>query len=395
MYAGGAPGSRDCSLSLTGSLFLGLVVVATAAAFVAAVLVLPRFSASRPKPVIARVSMLLLVNCLVLLTAAVVLNDQFTFYADWTDLRGAMFGGGVKGPTAYAGGPAARAARIPVGAASTQATPRMLPSLPPGAGSNDRVLRFTVTGPRSGLRAAVLVMLPQGYTKAANSTRRYPVLETFPGYPGDPSQWIDSMNLGGVLDKAVADHVAGPAVIVSPTTQFPPGVDTECVNGASGQPQVETWLTQDVPDWVLHTFRVRTERASWATVGLSEGGWCAAMAAMLHPERYAAAVVMGGYFAPEFSPSYRPFRRGSRPAQRYDLVALAEHRPPPVALWLETSHSDTVSYPSTAKLLAVAHDPLSIQALILRHAGHRLSLWSGELPQVVAWLGRNIPGFAP
>jgi len=64
-------------------------------------------------------------------------------------------------------------------------------------------------------------------------------------------------------------------------------------------------------------------------------------------------------------------------------------------LWLETSHSDKISYASTAKLLAATRAPLSIQALVLTHAGHRLSLWSAELPAAISWLGKNIPGFGP
>jgi len=38
--------------------------------------------------------------------------------------------------------------------------------------------------------------------------------------------------------------------------------------------------------------------------------------------------------------------------------------------------------------------PLPIQALVLSHAGHRLSLWSAELPAAISWLGKNIPAFA-
>lgn len=388
-------------MSLTGPVFFALALLGTAAAFAATVLLLPRVSARRPRPVLARVSMLLVVNLLVLFTAAVALNDQFSFFADWTDLRGTFFGGPV-GVTAHAGAGAAQAAGVVIKPPSAPATSPalaaispVLPGLPPGASSTDRVLRYTVTGAASGLSGTVLVTLPEGYTLPANQSRRYPVLETFPGYPGDPSEWIDSMNLGSALDQAVAQHTLGPVITISPTTEFPPGVDTECVDGPGGFPKVETWLTQDVPNWVMRTLRVRTDRASWATIGLSTGGWCAAMATMLHPNQYAAGIVMGGYYQPQFSSNYVPFRPNSAEAQRYNLVALARHRPPPVALWLETSHSDPVSYPSTARLLAAAHAPLSIQALVLTHAGHRTSLWSSELPQVFTWLGRYIPGFAP
>ena len=115
---------------------------------------------------------------------------------------------------------------------------------------------------------------------------------------------------------------------------------------------------------------------------------------MLHPQQYGAGVVMGGYFAPEFGANFVPFGPGSAAARRYDLVSLARSAPPPVALWIETSHSDSVSYPSTARLLAAARPPLSVRALVLSHAGHRLGLWIGELPQVLTWLGTNVSGFS-
>jgi hypothetical protein len=105
--------------------------------------------------------------------------------------------------------------------------------------------------------------------------------------------------------------------------------------------------------------------------------------------------VLGGYFAPEFSANYRPFSARSGQGGRYDLVALARRQAPPVALWIETSHSDPISYPSSAKLLAVARPPLSVQALVLTHAGHRLSVWRNVLPEVAAWLGANLTGFRP
>ena len=380
-------------MTLTGPYFLWIVVLLTVAVFAGAIVVLPHVSGFRPVAIAYRALVLFLVNLMVLLSAAVILNDKYAFYADWTDVRGALFGGRVRS-TAHAGGAAAQAANTRLGSSALGPSVGPLPPLPPGAGSADRVLRFQLTGPRSGLHGFVLVTLPEGYTHSANATRRYPVLETFPGYPADPSQWTDSMRLGAVLDNAVAAHSTGAVITLSPLTEFPPGIDTECVNGTGNDPMVETWLTRDVPDWAQRTFRVQPGRASWATLGLSAGGWCAAMATMLHPDRYATGIAMGGYFKPEFSAKYTPFGSHSSQARRYDLVALARRAPPPVALWLETSHSDKISYASTAKLLAATRAPLSIQALVLTHAGHRLSLWSAELPAAISWLGKNIPGFA-
>jgi enterochelin esterase-like enzyme len=399
-------------VSLTGSVFLAMVAVVTAAGFVAVVAWWCRsggLSSGRravpgtPGPslwggsrvavggVATRAGAVLGVNVLVLLLAAVVLNDQFGFFADWTDLAGTL-GGGQQVSMAHGGTSAAAAAgRSLPGSGITPGNPATLASVSPG----QRVLRYTVTGAHSGITAPVMVEVPAGYTATANASRRYPVLETFHGYPGTIGQWIGTMDLGSRVDALVAQQKLADLLIVSPSIEIPAGRDTECVNGPGPDPQLDTWLTQDVPDWVARTFRVRTDRAGWATIGLSTGGWCAAMAAMLHPKTYAAAIAMGGYFRPEFSAAYRPFPTTSPAAHRYDLIRLAHDAPPPVALWIQTSHADPVSYPSASQLLKQAQPPLSVTSVVLEHAGHRTTVWQDLLPQALQWLGTNVPDFHP
>jgi len=38
---------------------------------------------------------------------------------------------------------------------------------------------------------------------------------------------------------------------------------------------------------------------------------------------------------------------------------------------------------------------LAVDATVLQHAGHRISLWKGLLPGSLAWLGANVEGFKP
>ena len=289
-------------MSLTGGVFLGFVTVCTVLAFVVLVLRWPALGGHTLGRIAARTGMLLLVNVLVLLTFVTQANAQFLFFADWTDLGGAL-GGNPTATRLSRGTTASHAARVKApGAAATAGA--VLPPLPPMSSSG--VITYTVKGARSRLTATIVVQLPPGYTDHRNATVRYPVIEAFQGIPGSSRQWIDTMDLGGeVAQQAAAKHMR-PALVVSPQTEVPAGVDTECVNGVGGNPQLETWLAQDVPNWVAHTFRVQVGRAAWTTIGLSAGGWCAAMVAMLHPAQFAAAIVLGGYFRPEF---------GSRPAR--------------------------------------------------------------------------------
>jgi enterochelin esterase-like enzyme len=381
-------------MSLTGTAFAWLVSVVTVAAFAAVVVFWPRVATMSVRRVAARTGMLLGVNLLVLLTAAVQLNDQFLFFADWADLGGAI-GGTTTTSDLHRGGSAqgAESAKVTGPAATPQAGASLAP-LPPGSKIQDGVMSYTVTGTMSGITAQVLVTLPPGYDPTAASTA-YPVLETFAGYPGSMTQWVKTMRIQSNLADAVAAKKLRQVIVVSPQAEIPAGQDSECVDGGTGNPAVETWLTRDVPEWVATHFRVSTERGSWATIGLSAGGWCAAMAAMLHPAQYGGAIVMGGYFRPDFSSSYEPYPPRSDLAKRYDLVALTRKSPPALAMWVETSHADPVSYQSASELLKEARPPLSMTDIVLQNAGHRIGVWQGLLPTALAWLGSSLPGFHP
>jgi len=377
-------------MALTGWGLPALLALLSIAAFAGLVAWWPRLSGPGAPRLAARAGTLLGTNALVLLLAGALLNAQFQFFADWSDLAHAVTHAPAGSSASGGGRVAAAAAAHVVGAAAVAAT--RLPPLPPDAGTQ-KWLTYTVRGRVSGLTGRVVVRLPDGYTDPAAARRRYPVLEAFSGYPGEPEQWMEAMHVGGAVSGAEAAERLGPVLVVSPQTEFPDGVDDECVDGPSGTPQVETWLARDVPVWVAATFRVRTERTAWSTIGLSAGGWCAAVVAMHHPAQFAAAVVLGGYFRPLFGPLYRPFAPGSAAAAPYDLVRLARADPPPVALWLQTSSADGTSYPTSAALLKAARAPLAVRATVLQHAGHRLTVWRGLLPAALDWLGADVPGF--
>jgi hypothetical protein len=115
---------------------------------------------------------------------------------------------------------------------------------------------------------------------------------------------------------------------------------------------------------------------------------------MLHPAQYSAAIVMSGYFRPEFGPLYEAYPPSSPLAKRYDLIALARRGTTPVAIWLLTSHADPGSYASSAAFLRATRAPMAVEATVLQHAGHRMSLWQGQLPATLTWLGGNVPGFS-
>jgi enterochelin esterase-like enzyme len=327
----------------------------------------------------------------VLATIGLAGNRHFGFFVGWRDLV-SVFGSTPAHKERTLGESAAHAASATVaGPPRTQAHD---PPPLPGAAVGARQLKFTVKGAVSGVTGQVVVQVPEGYGDQGQAQRRYPVIETFHGYPGIPEQWFHAMGLGRAIDQEVQQGRMTSAVIVAPQLQIPSSRDTECVDGGPGYLAMETWLTVDIPRWVTNNFRVRLDRSSWAAAGISSGGWCAAMAALLHPDRYGISMVFAGYFSPQFEDNYVPFDPSSTQARRYDLLQLVRQAPPPVAMWILASRSDTMSYQSSAPFLAAVRAPLSVQVVEFGLAGHSVPLWSQLVPNALHWL-EAIGGFRP
>lgn len=379
----GARGSVD-GVPLAGRGAADLLLLLTVSALAVLLAAWPKLGGRTVGRLPARPVVLVLAGALVVATAAVEVGAGDRSVRQATDPTTAGAGGVVN----WRMDPAPSTASSP----AVPATARRRP-LPRTDFGPDGVGTFRVTGRASGITGNVVVQVPPGYFDQTRGSTRYPVLEAFSGYPENVYQWTGSMDLGGVMAGQVATGHLRPALIVTPQTSVPPGVDTECVNGMPGNPQVETWLTKDVPAWVAHTFRVQTARSSWATIGLSYGGWCAAMAAMLHPAQYSAAIVLGGYFRPDFGPFYQAYPPSSPLAAHYDLGDRAQGSPPPVSVWLQTSPADHLSYASSAAFIAAARPPLAVHAVVLPHAGHHLSVWRTVLPEALRWLGSTVPSF--
>lgn len=397
-----APDAQHRPVSLTGdAVRWGTVVLALVAA-VAVVLGWSGLARRGVLAVLARCAALAGVNALVLLAVLVSANDAFGFYSDYADLLGST----AALTTTHAG---AAAGPRPAGAAAPARAPRgtgtvgsgkpgpvsrtVLDRGVPVPGRDGRVERLHVDGP-SGTSGDVLVLLPPGYGDPASARTSYPVVEAFHGYPGTAEQWLDAMDLQRSLDTAVASHALAPTVVVMPTLQDPPGRDTECLDGPAGEPQMETWLTTDVVAAVESSYRVRGDRGSWATAGLSMGGWCAAEATVLHPQVYGAAMVFGGYFRYDPGP-WLPFARDSAEARSHDLVAAVAAGAPPVAVWAMTSQSDPISWPTTRDFAAAVRAPTSVTVESSAGGGHRMSSWAAQVVPALTWLGSTEAGFSP
>ncbi|HET8593829.1 MAG TPA: alpha/beta hydrolase-fold protein [Intrasporangium sp.] len=330
-----------------------------------------------------RAVQVLLLNAVVVTLALAILNDQYVFYATWADL----FGARSPQVQAHHGGTVREALTTPVHSAGLPKQPTTRPDYAlPEPGS--RLQTYSVFDPSAARRVPVLVYLPVGYDP--RSSRTYPVILGLHGFPATPTSFVHHNFLSSAT-RLTMEHKLAPSIFVIPQIDVPAEVDTECLNGPPGNPQSETWLTSVVPTWTISHLHVRTDRLSWATMGYSYGAWCSALLSMRHPGIFGAAIVMQGYFHPEFEPSYSPLTAAE--LQGYDLTRLASTAPPPLAMWVLASRQDHRSYPSTAGFLKAARRPLSITSVVLADGGHRPSVYEPYSAAALAWLADTLPGF--
>lgn len=231
------------------------------------------------------------------------------------------------------------------------------------------------------------IWLPPSYGSPRMAGHTFPVLVALHGWPGTRADMRAHLPLESMILDQVRSGRMRESVVVVPEYS-PSGYDTECTNIPGAQ--VNTWLGSTIPTWVMRHLRVDTDRSSWATIGYSAGGYCAAAVTMRHPSTFGSAIVLGGYFQAEWS-NWKP--KVADPDS--DLIHLAATRPPEVNIYLELSGKDGTVLHNDRQFLRAVRAPTSATVVTYPDAGHRISVWAAATPAALDWLGRTGAGFAP
>ena len=112
------------------------------------------------------------------------------------------------------------------------------------------------------------------------------------GVPGAPDNMIRSAGADTTADAYAAAHGGVAPILVFPDQNGSFTGDTECVDGPRGM--AETYLTKDVPAFIRQAFSTATGPAHWGIAGYSEGGTCALVLALGHPDVYGSFVDISG-----------------------------------------------------------------------------------------------------
>jgi hypothetical protein len=259
------------------------------------------------------------VGILALLTICVpVFGDMVNFAPDAHMVRGGPPPAGlVPAPgqasaapsTGTVDGPAASGTNPPTPAATGTAARPWLAWLPTGAGG---AVTVQLPAPWTGGTATtdgVTIYTPPGYDAAG--ARRYPVLYEAPKQFHD---WDTAAHISTVLDGLIDTGAIPPMIVVFVADIGGPYPDTECANSVDGRQWMDTFIARTVVSYVDGHFRTIADPSARAIVGFSQGGYCAAILALHHPDVFGTSIPMSGYFeAGQGDPtSGLPF--GGRPA---------------------------------------------------------------------------------
>ncbi|MBT2210815.1 esterase family protein [Actinomadura sp. NEAU-AAG7] len=379
-------------MGLTSWGLLGLLTFITSGLLAVTVWAWPRVASSGARSVGARV--LILVGCqfAVLVTLVTSLNSYYLFYGSWADLAGA------------AGGKAQemrdRPPPNPNAAAASQVVRTVRASLGPALGHgrvperDGQVEHLDIRGIRTGLSSDAFVYLPPQYFQPAYANRRLPVVIFIAGYPAsDKFVWISKGHIPADVAKAQQAGQLQPMIYVMMRPTVEKGWDTECAD-VPGGPKVETFFAQDVPEAVAETYRTARDRSGWGVAGYSTGGYCATKIAMLHSDRFSAAVSMAGHFHALLDTTTRDLYANSLELRNNsDLIWRLKNLPqPPISVLVASADVGEKTFPSAQRFMAEARPPLVVDKMLLPTGGHNFKTFRKYIPPSIRWLSDHLKG---
>jgi enterochelin esterase-like enzyme len=380
MFAAAAAPLAGVSYDLRGGLFLALLTLVAVTLDLAIALAWNRWPAKLR--LIGRCAGVALISSAGALVAFVYLNKQEGFYASFSDI----WGSAQQKTVAPHYAPDQAHARLDV--LTTNWQPAARSAALRGAGT---VLPIRLFGSRSGINRRGYIYLPAAYFLGSGSLQ-FPVVELLPGQPGGPANYLHQLGLLGLLDREIKRHRIPPMIAVLPEvtlhTRF-----TECVNAVHGQ-QNETYLTSDVIDDVEANFRVLPGR-TWGLAGYSTGGFCAVNLASHHPDRYAAAASLSGYFQPAQDPDTAQLYARSKSALRRNSpdwwVSHTSPVAPPMYIFASGQDPFALRQLRTFQHL-VKHAPLlPVTFDVLPSGGHNFNVWKIGLPKALEFMSTYLP----
>lgn len=263
---------------------------------------------------------------------------------------------------------------------------------PTGVGS---VVSFQLKAPWSvGLirQIHLWAYLPAGY---ATSNRAYPVVYEAPFGFGLFNTW---MGVESMLDREIAAGDLPAAIYVFAKVSHSPIPDSECADSTDGSQLLDSFLTTTMVQAVDQQFRTIQTPAARAFMGFSQGGYCAAMLTLRHPDVFGTAISISGYYQAGVKSSqtpnaWRPFGGQASAIDRYSPLMLVTHltasQRQSVQLILEADPAQPFYGPQFEAMVAAAHRAGVSVITLTERLPHSWPAVKLALPTMLADLARR------
>lgn len=259
------------------------------------------------------------------------------------------------------------------------------------------LFQTTIAWPQGHISRQAYVYLPPQYFSKAYADYRFPAIELLHGSPGQPSAWVNVMDVIPAYLQLLAQHKARPAVLVMPNTDGGQQYALQCLNNPGGI-QDMTYVAQVVPDWIAATLRVQPPGRAWGVAGYSEGGYCAANIGLQYASRFRYVGVLSGYFAP--GPSQIPVGNKVRDVNVFRGHPSLEALNTPADYVMRIPVNGTIPYfflaAGSTDLGDVRAAQFFRQELMLRNVsvpldivsgtGHTALVWRSALSPMLEWM---------
>ncbi|MFW0772222.1 alpha/beta hydrolase [Paenarthrobacter nitroguajacolicus] len=253
--------------------------------------------------------------------------------------------------------------------------------------------KAVIPGSRSGLTTReAFIYLPPAYQGTPRPA--LPVLVLFSGQPGGPADWLTGGNLRATLDRfAAARNGLAPVTVVVDPNGTASG-NTLCMDSRIAQ--ADTFLSQDVPDWISRTLDIDTDKRQWAVGGFSFGATCAVQMGTRHPDLYPSVLA----FASEQEPALAKERQKTIDAAFGGDTAAFEAQTP-LGVMTQGNFAGTGTYFAAGTrdpefigymevLSAAAREAgFTVESRQIANTGHSWEMASAALPGALDFLAQR------
>ncbi|MFF4403427.1 alpha/beta hydrolase [Streptomyces sp. NPDC001262] len=262
---------------------------------------------------------------------------------------------------------------------------------PEGMPKDGTLSTSPIPGTKSGFKARdAYIYLPPAY----RSTPRplLPVIVLMAGQPGGPEEWINSGRLAEMMNAFESAHrgLAPVVVVVDPLgSQF---ANTLCLDSRLGN--VQTYLAEDVPDWIRSHLQVAAPRTSWIVSGISFGGTCSIQLGVNAPQVYGVVNDISGQDEPTLGSRQKTvdkaFGGDAAAFQRVNpLDVMARQRFPDTKAAFVAGTDDHTYRPQQQKMYDAAVRAGMQAEFVLLPGGHSWAVWRPGLEKQLPWLARQ------